>query len=667
MPYLLAWIPAAAMAIDVKHVLLTVNGGGFELLAQLLSISWSNALPWRQKLALYREDLLLVGVVVPIVLLLVLRLLKPRLRAALVGCLAIIATTALFVELKVFWEVRTFLPLSTLLAGIAGPGREFLQDYFQLGSVAKAVGLIGSTIILAAAAFWLDLHGDSKQARSPVRVLQAGVTAFFAVVLIAVLFLYAQTIPPNPYRTSAFTMSLKTFLNLEGRNPFAAAVEHVEPDQLLQRYRELTNAPVPNQPSALWAKAAGYDVIAVVLETAPAACVDLADTVHYPNITSLLPHSIVAPYHHSSYPYTTRAAFSIYSSWYPANGIGDFVKVLDAKYPELKAPGLPQSLRAAGYRTAVFDPEDGQGYNWEHDHSRYAALGFAEQNYPSRTKRPAELTQLQWRRSLDVDLLRRLKENVRESIARKQHYFVAFSPQYTHAPWPNVATQIDLDNTCAAGVPLFQQVDAWIGEILQVLRDAGTISRTIIVVTGDHGVRTNTEHPGFRGGTLDDISFHVPFVMYAPGVLTHTLEITHVTSHIDIAPSILDLLGVSQFRGLEQGSPMWDSRLSTRTTFFLAQDYLGADGYCDGQDASEFVYLFHGTYIAPWTGTLRFSPANMQTSKSPGVEAVRNKILEFSALQKRWSEMMIPSKFDHFFAPPQERRRDAQARLPTMQ
>jgi arylsulfatase A-like enzyme len=57
------------------------------------------------------------------------------------------------------------------------------------------------------------------------------------------------------------------------------------------------------------------------------------------------------------------------------------------------------------------------------------------------------------------------------------------------------------------------------------------------------------------------------------------LTIPWLTSHIDVAPTVLDLLGVERGRDFEQGSPIWDANLAKRQTYFFANSVFGADGY----------------------------------------------------------------------------------------
>jgi hypothetical protein len=125
------------------------------------------------------------------------------------------------------------------------------------------------------------------------------------------------------------------------------------------------------------------------------------------------------------------------------------------------------------------------------------------------------------------------------------------------------------------------------------------LDHTIIVVTGDHGIRTAIEDPSFEPhGLLPDYSFHVPLLIFAPQILKDRQTVRFVTSHIDVAPTVLDLLGIKQGREFEQGLPVWDTDGSKRKVFLWAGDYLGAEGFAEGQNFTvwnEVVdYVFTG-------------------------------------------------------------------------
>jgi membrane-anchored protein YejM (alkaline phosphatase superfamily) len=175
----------------------------------------------------------------------------------------------------------------------------------------------------------------------------------------------------------------------------------------------------------------------------------------------------------------------------------------------------------------------------------------------------------------DLAAFDQLSTDVLEMKRRGQRFSALYLPQIGHAPW------FDLDGAediVARGAAAMRLQDLWLGELVEMLRLEGHLDSTVIVVTSDHGVRTKNEDASFDGGTISDYSFHVPLVIYAPNAAPQTREITHMTSHIDLASTLSSLLAVSE-TPVAQGSPIWCEDLDQRATFFLARGYLGADGY----------------------------------------------------------------------------------------
>ncbi len=81
-------------------------------------------------------------------------------------------------------------------------------------------------------------------------------------------------------------------------------------------------------------------------------------------------------------------------------------------------------------------------------------------------------------------------------------------------------------------------VDHWLGQLVATLRETGQADSTVVVFTSDHG-----DMLGDRG-LWYKMSFHersarVPLVMAGPGVVNRTVP--HVASHLDLAPTLLDI------------------------------------------------------------------------------------------------------------------------------
>jgi len=86
--------------------------------------------------------------------------------------------------------------------------------------------------------------------------------------------------------------------------------------------------------------------------------------------------------------------------------------------------------------------------------------------------------------------------------------------------------------------------DHLVDEVLRELDGCGVLDRTAVVINADHGEQLNQHfdcwgHPG-----LHDANVFTPLILWRPGVLREGARPAGYVHHIDIAPTILDLLDV---------------------------------------------------------------------------------------------------------------------------
>lgn len=86
-------------------------------------------------------------------------------------------------------------------------------------------------------------------------------------------------------------------------------------------------------------------------------------------------------------------------------------------------------------------------------------------------------------------------------------------------------------------------VDSAVGEILDVLEELGIGEETLLILTSDHG-ENMTEHNFFfdHQGLYEPV-IHIPLIMRF-GEKLPSRKIDAMVQHIDIAPTILDILGI---------------------------------------------------------------------------------------------------------------------------
>ena len=402
--------------------------------------------------------------------------------------------------------------------------------------------------------------------------------------------------------------------------------------ELRAEFGRITGTPDRERAIQYWNKSAGNDVIFFTLETGPARCLDGGmPGPDFPSLQRLLPHALVAKRHHSTYPYTNRATFSILASLYPSTDRLNFGQ----QRPNAEFPGVIQSLAATGYKVSHYGPSP---LAFENDGSLYRRLGLRRQVIGAHesTTVPALTADLPgWARGAKKDLaaLGAIFRDIDEHIRKDERYVVVYQPLIGHAPWPDMFDGEDRA-IWERGREFIRLQVRWLGVLLDFLEERGRLKRTTIVFTADHGVRTRAEDPSLPAGTIDAYSFHVPLLIYDQRAFGKTTVVESVTSHIDIAPTVLDLLGIDTGREFEQGRAIWTPGLDTRRVFTFANHYFGADGYASNSEYAMWRRMDDAVYGNK--DSLTFRDADLLLPGSTGHAEIQDRILRMQGLQREW-------------------------------
>ncbi|MDP6777258.1 MAG: sulfatase [Candidatus Latescibacteria bacterium] len=113
-------------------------------------------------------------------------------------------------------------------------------------------------------------------------------------------------------------------------------------------------------------------------------------------------------------------------------------------------------------------------------------------------------------------------------------YFASWMPPgITDAEW-----------VCAQYDSAIAYMDACIQRILTRLDELGLVEDTLVVLNGDHGETLMEHECYFDHHGLYDCTLHVPLILRLPGRLSEGLRVPGYTSHQDLLPTVLDLLGL---------------------------------------------------------------------------------------------------------------------------
>lgn len=580
-------------------------------------------------LACFRMDIPLLFGVVPLVLALIFYCMPRSWQIPLLTIACALVEVVVYAEGRSLLMVGQFVSLSLFLSAISwGTSGSETVKYIPLRGLVKLIAAIGLVLVFAFLAYRLSRGNSAQNAKLHKRVI----TGYLALTILVSIICWAIPALVAPQTASIASILVKSFSGVDADTNRIKGLSSASMEELIAKYRQLTQAPVTGKDPLYWGKAKDENVIFFILETAPARDLDVAgDLSDCPNLARLREHSLVGAMHHSTYSYTNRAYISIFTSLYPA------ARKNFQSFPDRPLPGVISSLRSAGYQTGIY------GHLWtgETDANMFKSIGFDTIGVP-----PGGLDSgdVPWREKIVIDrgALQMLETDIQKMNSSGKRFAFAFVPNVGHGPWPDMSNDGDREGVAERGRALMRLQDAWLGELLQVLEKNKMLSNTMIVVTGDHGIRDKTEDPTFVPGMIDEYSFHVPLLVYSQGAIPKRVDIPWTTSHIDITPTVLDLVGIDSGRSMEEGAPIWQENLRGRTTFFLSSHYLGSDGYYRSQKYYMVKYLSSASYESP---ELHFGK---QRLTGAGADEVKGMTTELNAIQ---SAIFVKFAFDKTISP----------------
>jgi membrane-anchored protein YejM (alkaline phosphatase superfamily) len=628
----LPWAVPAVLSLYIKRYMMT-GGRGFAVVARYIGRTEGTAstgLTRWEEFSFFRGDLLLGFVLIPLALILLSRYLPRRWRALVVAAFSAVVAIGLYVQLRALEEVGRYVSWPMFRVALSWGWHEPGANAAYLSSKGFLV-LLGGVAFIAGSWWWgarRDLEAV-RQAALQSRWQIAGPMVGVALVLAATLS-WLPRFPTTPYHESVLLGAFRAFWHESEVDTTEFASLSVP--ELLERYRELTHAPPSRKDPRYWAKARGSNLIFFILETVSTRYLPPDDNLaDFPNLRRLHDRSFIPLHHYTTYPYTNRALFSLFSSWYPPSGMMSY----ERRYPDTLVPGIFRILSSEGYHTANYNPV----WYGRSDHAMFDSLGIQQQVFPDAASLPSVnlgAGQPAWkgiRIARDLAALHVLEGDLDRWLTAKKHFAVAFLPQVGHAPWPDAEEDGDEREYVKRARAVLAMQDAWLGQLLDLLERHAQLERTLIVVTGDHGIRTRLEDPGLPGGTIDEESFHVPLLLYAPQALEHTQTIPWMTSHIDVQPTLLDLLGEEKGREFEQGAPLWNPDLAKRTTYFFARHTFGADGYYSDGEFYMWNQMSGSVYA---NARPRFDPSDLVPRNAPAFSVVPRSIERMVGLQQVW-------------------------------
>jgi arylsulfatase A-like enzyme len=584
------WIAALAVAFSIVGALGIYakldSVDGFVLDIRWLGHATPADLSRFQGLSFLREDIALGLFAIPAFAIATLGPLKGKARVLIAGsiCLSLILLCAL--QIHAHKMVGEYLSITLIREALtfATHNAFALGEYMPRETALKtAIPLFVCVAVLVGGDRVQRQHARHQAVAGPFSPW-IGLTLAAALAVLLTLFAAAIAktlagVPPNPFDSSALRMMWTAMTHIE--SPASGRFQNLSYTQLVATSRTETHTTIAGDRATYFGSMRGANVLLFVIETGPARVLDLrAEDARAVGISGLIDHAFIADRHYTTYPYTSDAIFSILSGLYPYGR-----RHLLEKWAGRPLPGLMSSLRRQGYATAMFAPSL---YGAELDDRMYKAFGIQKsfiatshdgESAAMRPKFTAAVSESSWPKDQPIGpeylaVLKRddaalsaLESFMRQSSGDNIPFAALYLPQASHAPWHGRGA------VYARGRTQMLLQETALNYLVQVLRSTGQLQRTIIVLTADHGIRTRAEDPMLPAGVATSYSFQVPLLVYAPGSLQTNVGIRTPTSHIDIASTVLALLGNADAFDTGQGVPIWLSPRERR--LYLLDENIG--------------------------------------------------------------------------------------------
>lgn len=321
-----------------------------------------------------------------------------------------------------------------------------------------------------------------------------------------------------------------------------AALELAEPERL-DRSLELEARPGAPRPN----------IVLILFESLRWKSSDVytPDLGTTPFLAELAKQGAVIDRQYSVVPHTTKAVMAANCGSYP---------YLDTS-PREAMPGilprrcLAHILKSQGYQTAffqtagAFEQRDRLVANLGYDVFRglddLPQEGFEETNYFGREERMMVRPSLEW-----VDQVRGQGPFLLTYLTLSTHHNYV-SPQ----SWPYVDYPV-ADPDERNYLNAVHYTDDVLREIIEGFRERGLVEDTVFLIVGDHG-----EAFGEHGGRQHDLilweeGLRTFGLLYGPTYIEPGSRITGYRSHLDLVPTVADLLGLTPKTGEFLGSSL---------------------------------------------------------------------------------------------------------------
>jgi hypothetical protein len=291
-----------------------------------------------------------------------------------------------------------------------------------------------------------------------------------------------------------------------------------------------------------------YNVILWFCESTSWRCYDLVYDGQQvlPAMHALARNGILLKNHYANYPLSANTMYSVLSSRYSMYGKAMIFK----DYHDVDVDTLPEVLARNGYATGFIHTGD----------LLYASRNrfLANRSIGTFLLYKDLVKDARYRRKVGwgADERSMIRPAVDWIRAQSSPWLLMMAPVNPHHPYaiPDDVERIADPGEAGIGARettwrnypnSLHYADAAMGELIRTLEREGCMKNTVLVIVADHG-EAFYQHPGNYNHPLFiyEENVHVPALFSSASLFPRGVVMESVTRHVDIMPSILDLLGI---------------------------------------------------------------------------------------------------------------------------
>jgi hypothetical protein len=280
--------------------------------------------------------------------------------------------------------------------------------------------------------------------------------------------------------------------------------------------------------------------------------------------------------YYTTYHKSIAAIFSMTCSDFPPPNAKNIMEV----NPRIDCGSLPEVMVNNQVHPGLFHGGDfgfydklqllgARGYEVQKDARAIAGNGLWESDWGVDDRAVVD-TMLAWIDTIPVD----------------ERFFAVLIPITAHYPYefpPDAARAFPGDDAKDRFYSAVHFLDEAYGRLIAGLKARGRLDDTAILYMADHG-ETVAERPRAQAGRrlAYEPSVHIPFVVVAPGVFSGHQQNARVGSHVDLLPTIVDLMGLAP-DARNHGQSLVSSSYEPRRVFIGASNGPKYVGFVDGR------------------------------------------------------------------------------------